>query len=43
MIQINKEYLQNDRNISNIIEEAQTILNKRKLMYGRYTRKNFNL
>lgn len=39
MIQINKEYLQNEKNISNIVEEAQTILNKRKIMYDRYTRK----
>ena len=39
MIQINKEYLQNEKNISNIVEEAQTMLAKRKIMYDRYTRK----
>ena len=39
MIQINREYLEREGNISNIVEEAQTILNKRKLMYSRYTRK----
>lgn len=39
MIQINREYLEKEENISNIVEEAQAILNKRKLMYSRYTRK----
>lgn len=39
MIQINREYLEKESNIGNIVEQAETVLKKRKLMYERYTRK----
>ena len=39
MIQCNKEYLENEKNISNIIEKSQKVLKKRQKLYNRYTRK----
>lgn len=38
MIQMQKEYLENGRNIQNIVEQAKPILDRRKLMYERYKR-----
>lgn len=39
MLQFNKEYLNNSANIGKVVEQAEEILRKRKLMYDRYTRK----
>ena len=39
MLQFNKEYLKDTANIGKVVEQAETILRKRKLMYDRYTRK----
>lgn len=39
MLQMSKEYLDNERNIFNIVEDAKTILNHRKMLYERYRRK----
>lgn len=39
MLQFNKEYLKDTANIGKVVEQAETTLRKRKLMYDRYTRK----
>lgn len=40
MIQMNKEFLEKEQNISIVVEKAQEVLKKRKANYQRYIRKN---
>ena len=42
MIQVNKEYLNNEKNISDLITNAKKILKRREYLYSRYTRKKDN-
>ena len=42
MLQCNKEYLENEKNISTLVENAKKILKKRKKMYRRYDRKGIS-
>lgn len=42
MIQLSKEYLNSEKNISNVIEKAKIVLRKRKRLYDRYTKKVSN-
>lgn len=40
MIQVNKDFLQNEQYVSNLIEQAKKQLNEKQRRYNRYTRNN---